>query len=279
MKFPLVSTDWLEAKLDSENIVILDASMSTVIGREPIVYASDVFIPNTRTLDLEQAFCDSRSAQTHAFPTEAQFTAQAQRLGINSDTTVIVYDNQGIYSAPRAWWIFQTMGLKNSYVLDGGLPKWLAEGRQTTSVPAQATIDLGDIQADYQSTMVCDSSYVLDNTAAAQVAIVDARSEERFYGLAPEPRQGVRSGHIPGSLNLPFTRVLNQHSFKDAQQLKTLFSQVIDIEARQLVFSCGSGVTACILILAAVIAGYEKNVLYDGSWSDWGSDNSLPVEK
>jgi thiosulfate/3-mercaptopyruvate sulfurtransferase len=279
MKSPLVSTDWLQANLDSKNVVILDASMSKIIGREPIFYEADVYIPNSKKLDLEKAFCDPASDQTHAFPTEAQFTVEAQNLGINSDSTVIIYDNQGIYSAPRAWWIFQAMGLKNSYVLDGGLPKWLSEDRQTTPVLSQGTIELGDIQGEYQSNMVCDSRYLLENTGAEHVAIVDARSVERFKGLAPEPRQGARSGHIPGSLNLPFSRVLNEHSFKEAQQLETIFSQMIDIEAKQLVFSCGSGVTACIILLAAVMAGYEKNVLYDGSWSDWGSDKSLPVEK
>lgn len=278
MKFPLVSTDWLQANLDSKNVVILDASMSKVIGRKPIVYEADVYIPNSKTLDLEKAFCDLTSDQTHAFPTETQFTAEAQKLGINSDSTVIVYDNQGIYSAPRAWWIFQAMGLKNSYVLDGGLPKWLSEDRQTTSILSQDTHELGDVEGEYQSNMVCDSRYLLENSGAEHVAIVDARSVERFRGLAPEPRQGVRSGHIPGSLNLPFSRVLNGHSFKQARQLETLFLQMIDSEAKQLVFSCGSGVTACIILLAAVMAGYEKNVLYDGSWSDWGRDKSLPVE-
>ncbi len=277
MKLPLVSTAWLEANLHKNNVVVLDASMSKVIGREAIVYEREVLIPKSKKLDLEKAFCDLSSPQTHTFPTQKQFTVEAQKLGINSDSTVIIYDNQGIYSAPRAWWIFQSMGLRSTYVLDGGLPKWLCEKRQTTDTLVEENTALGNIQGDYHPAMVCDSRYLFNKLGAEQIAIVDARSLERFKGLAPEPRPGVRSGHIPRSLNLPFSDVLNQHSFKDVEQLQLLFSQLTDVEGRQLVFTCGSGITACIILLASVIAGHENSVLYDGSWSDWGSDQSLPV--
>lgn len=276
MNFPLVTTDWLADNLSDKNLVLLDASMSKVIGREPIVYDEAVFIPTARKFDLEHDFCDLNSAMVHAFPTEEQFTEKARNLGINSDSIVIIYDNQGVYSAPRAWWIFQAMGHENTFVLDGGLPKWLAEQRETVSSLAKP-VELGDVRGVLQPDRVCDSGYLLKALEAERVTAVDARSPERFRGAAPEPREGVRSGHVPGSQNLPFSEVLNDHSFKSTEQLKAIFSGLVPDGNQQVVFSCGSGITACIILMAAVIAGNQNNVLYDGSWADWGSNPSLPV--
>ena len=129
MNSPLVTTDWLETNLNLEQLILVDVSMSKVVGKKAIEYEMLLYIPNSRRLDLESSLCDLNSSQTHAFPTEEQFTAVAQRLGINSESIVVFYDNQGIYSAPRAWWIFQVMGFKNVFVLDGGLPQWLLENR------------------------------------------------------------------------------------------------------------------------------------------------------
>ncbi|MBQ0746810.1 MAG: sulfurtransferase [Marinobacter sp.] len=277
MNFPLVTTDWLADNLSRKNLVLLDASMVNVIGREPIVYDLPVFIPGARKFDLEGNFCDLNATMVHAFPGEEQFTREARKLGINADSLVVVYDNQGVYSAPRAWWMFQSMGHENTFVLDGGLPKWLAEERETASSVAQESAKSGNIRATFHSGKVCDSSYVLKALEAGQATAVDARSAERFYGMAPEPREGVRSGHIPGSQNLPFAQVLDEHSFKSVEQLKAVFASTLPSDSEQAVFSCGSGITACIILMAAVIAGYEHNVLYDGSWADWGSNPSLPV--
>ncbi|OEY65921.1 sulfurtransferase [Marinobacter sp. X15-166B] len=277
MKFPLVTTDWLAGNLNKDNLVILDASMVSVVGKEPLVYDPPVFIPNSKKLDLEHALCDRQSAMIHAFPTEEQFTAEAQRLGINTDSTVIIYDNQGVYSAPRAWWIFQTMGHANSYVLDGGLPQWLAENRATVSGLSQQPCTPGNLKGVFHADRVCDSGYLVDKMAANRVRVVDARSAARFNGTAPEPRAGVRSGHIPGSLNMPFAQVLDGDRFKKPAQLRALFSQALPAEHQQAVFSCGSGITACIILMAAVIAGRTNCVLYDGSWADWGSNTALPL--
>lgn len=276
MNFPLVTTQWLADNLANKNLVLLDASMSKVIGTEPIGYDQPVFIPSARKLDLEGDFCDLNSAMIHAFPTEEQFTEKARNLGINTESIVIIYDNQGVYSAPRAWWIFQAMGHESTFVLDGGLPKWLAEQREAVLSLATPN-ELGDIRGVLQPNRVCDSSYLLKELDAERVTAVDARSAERFSGTAPEPREGVRSGHVPGSQNLPFSEVLSGHSFKSKEQLKAVFSRLVPHENQQTVFSCGSGITACIILMAAVIAGHQKNVLYDGSWADWGSNPLLPV--
>lgn len=277
MNFPLVTTDWLAENLTRKNLVLLDASMARVIGREPIVYDEPVFIPGARKFDLEADFCDLNSIMVHALPAEDQFTQNARKLGIDADSIVIIYDNQGVYSSPRAWWMFQAMGHENTFVVDGGLPKWLREQRTTVSSLTQEPAEPGNIRGIFQSGMVCDSSYLLKELEAEQVTAVDARSSERFYGIAPEPREGVRSGHIPGSQNLPFAQVLDEHVFKSAEQLKVVFATTLPAVSEQTVFSCGSGITACIILMAAVIAGHKNNVLYDGSWAEWGSNPSLPV--
>lgn len=277
MEFPLVSTGWLEANLHSAKLVLVDVSMRKVAGKKAIEYAAPVFIPQSRRLDLETTLCDLTSAQINAFPTETQFSAAARRLGINSDSIVVLYDNQGIYAAPRAWWVFQAMGFNNAFVLDGGLPQWLSENRKVVSNLADSEAEPGTIQGAYQAQLVCDSDYIVEHLASDQLVILDARSNERFLGLKPEPRAGLRSGHIPDSLNLPFAQVLNGHCFKNPQQLADMFSELLAGKTTPLVFTCGSGITACIILLAAVIAGYQQVVLYDGSWSDWGSNPALPV--
>jgi len=249
--------------------------MSKIVGKAPIEYQTPLFIPNSKFLDLENALCDVNSTQVHAFPTEDQFTAEAQRLGVTSDSTVVFYDNQGIYAAPRAWWIFQAMGFDNTFVLDGGLPQWLSENRAVVTQLSSDKPEPGNIKGALQSQLLCDSNYIVENK---NLTVIDARSKERFSGLAPEPRAGVRSGHIPGSLNLPFPEVLDGHCYKSPEQLSVIFSNLLNNKTDPLIFSCGSGITACIILLAAIVAGHNDVILYDGSWSDWGSNLALPVE-
>ena len=281
MASPLVTTDWLLENLDNERLVLIDASMATVIGKEPIVYDQPVWIPGSYRIDLEGTLCDTGSSQLHAFPTGEQFTQEVRRLGITPDSLVVLYDNQGIYSAPRAWWILRSMGLEQVFVLDGGLPLWLAEERETVSAPVQGAASAGNLTGRLDRERVRDSAFVLQHLDDEQVAVIDARSRARFLAQAPEPRPGVRGGHIPNSLNLPFTEVLDGYRFKPASELEAMFRQLAPNlqpgNGQQLVFSCGSGVTACIILLAAELAGYDQLSLYDGSWADWGSDESLPV--
>ncbi|MDQ7729945.1 sulfurtransferase [Halomonas sp. SpR8] len=281
MPSPLVTTDWLQDNLDNEHLVLIDASMANVVGKEPIVYDHPMLIPGSFRIDLEGMLCDTEASQAHAFPTEEQFTAEARRLGIEPDSLVVVYDDQGIYSAPRAWWILRAMGLKQVFVLDGGLPQWLAEGRDIDSASVADAAKHGSVVGKLDHTLVRDSAYVFQHLEDERVTVIDARSQARFLAQAPEPRPGVRGGHIPHSLNLPFTEVLEGYRFKLASQLASTFSQLAPSlehsNGHQLVFSCGSGITACIILLAAELAGYTQLSLYDGSWADWGSSESLPV--
>lgn len=281
MSSPLVTTDWLQDNLDNEHLVLIDASMVNVVGKEPIVYDNPVWIPGSYKIDLEGTLCDTGSSQLHAFPKEAQFSREARRLGITPESEVVLYDNQGIYSSPRAWWIFRAMGLSNVFVLDGGLPQWLEEGRETVSAPVESSAKPGSVVVDLDHGRIRDSAYVLQHLENDQVTVIDARSRARFLAQAPEPRPGVRGGHIPNSLNLPFTEVLEGYRFKSPSQLEATFANLAPSlqtgSGHQLVFSCGSGITACIIMLAAELAGYNQLSLYDGSWADWGSDESLPL--
>lgn len=279
MKNPIVTTAWLEKNLHDKQLMILDTSMAKVVGKEPIEYHQPIFIPNSKRFDLENVFCNLASCQNNAFPTQKQFTQAAQKLGINADSTIVLYDNQGIYSSPRAWWVFQAMGFNNAVVLDGGLPQWLLENRPTVADLPNALSEQGNVSGAYQSNLVCDSSYIVDNMANEKIAIVDARSSARFTGTAAEPRVGMRSGHIPNSFNLPFAEILDNHRFKSTQQLTEIFSTLVLDKNAEIIFTCGSGITACIIMLAARMAGYQNTVLYDDSWSDWGSDDNLPIEK
>ncbi|WP_428637186.1 sulfurtransferase, partial [Shewanella sp.] len=245
MEYPLVTTAWLEANLFESNLVLLDASMESVVGKEPILYDEFVCIPRAQKFDLEKVFYDSTSTQLHAMPTPEQFANEATALGIDRDSLVVVYDNQGIYSAPRAWWMFKLMGHANVYVLDGGLPQWLSESRMTSETYQKPVLDEAReaFRVDYQPSFICDANQVLERLGGDS-AILDARAAARFSGEASEPRPGVRSGHIPGSVNLPFADLLRGHRIKPVEELEQIFESLLSDKEAERIFSCGSGITA-----------------------------------
>lgn len=272
---PFVSVQWLKQHLQDEDLVLLDASMKKVVGMEPIVYEQFSCIPGAKKCDLENNFHHTHAVQPNTLPSEQQFNEQAQKLGISKNSTVVIYCNQGVYASPRAWWMFKVMGVDNVYILNGGLPAWLKQ-----NLPVEQNyqkINMGNITGNFQSELVRDAQQVLQASLQSENVILDARSSARFLGESPEPRAGMRSGHIPSSINLPFSKLLIEGAFKNRTELQEIFNSLEVSTSQDIIFSCGSGITACIVLAAAFEAGFKNISLYDGSWSEWGSDENLPI--
>ncbi len=272
----LISAKQLYAQLTNENLVILDASMPPVGGaKAPDRGWPDTIIPQARRFDISKDFSDLTSKLPHTMPTEAYFTQQAQKLAINKSSQIVVYDNIGIFSSARAWWMFKAMGHHNVAVLDGGLPAWLAAG-----LPTSSAITLNQAQGDFvghfNKNYFCAADNVLHAITTASATVLDARSASRFTGQEKDPRVGVRSGHMPNAINLHYQSLQNNGVMLSKAKLKQRFIEV-GANNDPFIMSCGSGVTACILALAATIIGYKKIQVYDGSWSEWGADFNLPV--
>ncbi|MEH6452376.1 MAG: rhodanese-like domain-containing protein [Psychromonas sp.] len=276
---PLVSIDWLENNIDNPNLILLDASWHMAsVNRDGQMEWFNERIPGARFFDFNREVCDKHSEFPHMMPNQDDFQDSAQKLGINHNSTIIVYDSIGIFSSPRVWWMFKVMGCENIGVLDGGLPAWKDKSLPVESGSAIAPLLTGDFVANYQSALMCGTNQVIDATQRTEQSIVDARPKGRFDGAEKEPRVGVRSGHIPTSKSLPASTILENNKMKDAYQLALLF-EAISPKSQQLIFSCGSGVTACILALGATLAGYEQLCVYDGSITEWSSREDLSVVK
>src|SRR5690554_183888 len=265
---PIVSVAWLQKHLGHPNLVVLNATIPKVTGTDTGLNESQ--IPSTRFFDLKNKFSEVSAAFPTTFPSEKQFTAEAQNLGINQNSVLVVYDEKGVYSSPRAWWLFKAFGLEHVAVLDGGFPAWEEAGFQT-EIKHDYTGENGDFEAKLQPQLMKFFMDVQKESQDKNHLIMDARSENRFKSLEAEPREGLRCGHIPNSVNLPFEKLMNDHGLlKSEIELKHLFSPFAD-EDQALTFSCGSGITACVLALGAELAGYKNLSVYDGSWTEWGS--------
>jgi thiosulfate/3-mercaptopyruvate sulfurtransferase len=208
-------------------------------------------------------------------PAAEFFTDEMQKLGINKDSAIVVYDSVGIYSSPRAWWMFRAMGHDQVTVLDGGLPAWIHAGFETVTQLKKRPGQRGDFVSHPQPQAFVDSNDVLKALHDEDFRVLDARSSNRFHGLEEEPREGLRRGHMPNAINIPFANVLEGGVLKSRSSLRSIFDQY---KNKKMIFSCGSGVTACILALAAEQAGYKDLSVYDGSWSEWGlASSNLPA--
>jgi len=274
----LVSTDWLALHLRDPDLRLLDASWHLPgAGRDAVAEYAGAHIPGARFFDLDE-ISDTRSALPHMAPPAEKFVARTRAMGVGDGHQVVVYDTAGIYSAARVWWLFRLMGKPDVAVLDGGLPKWLAEGRPTEDMPP--------VVRDRHMTVQRQAHLVKDVTQVAAAAklgdwqVADARSPGRFRGEEPEPRPGLRGGHIPGARNVHFRDLLlPDGTMKEAPALAATFAAAgIDL-ARPVITSCGSGVTAAILNLALERLGHRAHALYDGSWAEWGMYGDLEVER
>jgi len=276
----LVSTDWLAAHLNDPDLRILDASCRPVFPtdtpRDPVAEYQAAHIPGARFFDIDE-ISDQRSDLPHMAPPPEKFISRLRAMGVGDGHQVVVYDSAGLFSAARVWWTFRLMGKTDIAVLDGGLPKWRAEERPVEDMPPVVRDRHMTVQR--QAGLIKDVTQVAAASKLGDYEIVDARGASRFEGTDPEPRPGLRSGHIPGSKNVPFATLLNADgTMKSPEALKAVFEAAgVDLR-KPVITSCGSGVTAAILSLALDVIGHRNHSLYDGSWSEWGMYGDLPVE-
>jgi thiosulfate/3-mercaptopyruvate sulfurtransferase len=273
----LVSTEWLADRLSAPDVRVLDGSMYLPgDGRDGRTEYEKAHIPGARFFDIDD-IADDHAPLPHMLPPVEKFVSRIRRMGIGDGHRVVVYDQQGLFSAARVWWMFRVFGHTDVAVLDGGLPKWIAEGRAVEDeIPDPRE---RHFTARRNASMVRDVTQMARAVKLGDEQIVDARSPGRFRGEEPEPRPGLRAGHIPGALNVHYSTLLNDdQTMKNEDALRAAFEAAgVDL-GQPIATSCGSGVTAAILMLALARIGHTRNALYDGSWVEWGSYPDLAVE-
>ena len=274
----LTETDELARELDAPDLVIIDASwhMPAENRNAHEEYLAE-HIPGAIFFDIDE-IADTKSGLPHMLPPPEKFSSRMRSMGIGDGSRIVVYNSTGLFSAARVWWTFRVMGVDDVSVLNGGLPKWKREGLPLESGPARSRT-ARHFTARRNLDLVRDVADIKALLKDRSAEIVDARAADRFAGKAPEPRPGLRSGRIPGSHNLPFAKLLNKDgTLKTAPEIERLFEEAgVDL-SKPVVASCGSGITASVLALGLAEIGHRRAAVYDGSWSEWGADQSLPIE-
>ena len=274
----LVSTDWLATHLADPDLRVLDASWYLPdMARNARNEYDAAHIPGARFFDIDE-ISDQRSNLPHMAPPPEKFISRLRAMGVGDGHQVVVYDGHGLLSAARVWWLFRLMGKTDVAVLDGGFPKWLAEGRAVEDMPPMMRDRHMTVQR--QAGLVKDVTQVAHASKLGEAEIIDARSAPRFRGDAAEPRPGLRAGHIPGARNVPYSTLLNANgTMKSAADLQAVFTAAgVDLN-KPAITSCGSGITAAVLSLGLERIGHRNHALYDGSWAEWGMYDDLQVAK
>jgi len=275
---PLVTTDWLAAELGKPDLVVFDATK--YLPNEPKDGKAEFLkahIPGARYFDIDEV-ADPDTDLPHMVPTPGRFARLMGAMGVSNATRIVFYDQKGLASAARGWWLMGLFGHDNAAVLDGGLPKWMQEGRPTQDGPAAAPAATS-FRPDYRASRLRGVGDVIRNVETQAELVLDARAAGRFTGATPEPRAGMRSGHMPGAASLPYTDLLNADgTFRPVADLKARFAAAGADGSRPVITSCGSGVTACILTLGLRLAGLPEGAVYDGSWTEWGGRPDTKVE-
>ncbi|WP_120496086.1 3-mercaptopyruvate sulfurtransferase [Kiloniella sp. EL199] len=272
----IVSTEWLADHLDAPDVRVVDGTYYLPNeNKDARTLYEEAHIKNAVFFDIDD-ISDTDNPLPHMIPSDIKFASKVRKLGLGDGNRIVVYDQRGLFSAARVWWMFRLFGHKDIAVLDGGLPKWLSEHRPVDD----NTVHPGErhFTPRFNSFLIRDKEQLLRNIEIGKEQVLDARASGRFKGEVPEPRAGIRSGHIPDSYSLPFTNLFKEDgTLKELHELKNAFEKAGIDYNKPVVTSCGSGVTAAVLSLGLELTGHKKTSLYDGSWSEWGLEGDTPV--